>query len=80
MIVAFVDEQRSQGHAVESIVRVLREQGLQVAARTYRGPGVWANRSVAARTVTDAVVVDAVRDIAWTSNAHGKRVLAGAAR
>ena len=75
LIVAFVDDQRAQGHAVESICRVLREQGLQVAARTYRA---WprAHRPVAARTVTDAIVVDAVRDIAWTTNARGGRVLA----
>lgn len=75
MIVAFIDEQRAQGHAVESVCRVLRLQGLQVAARTYRA---WrrANQPVAARTVSDAVVTDAVRDIAWTHNAHGQRVLA----
>ena len=36
MIVAFIDELRAEGHAVESICRVLREQGCQVAARTYR--------------------------------------------
>lgn len=75
MIVAFIDEQRAHGHAVESVCRVLREQGLQIAARTYRA---WrrANRPVAIRTVSDAIVVDAVRDIAWTHNAHGERVLA----
>ena len=75
MIVAFIDDQRAQGHAVESICRVLREQGLEIAARTYRA---WrrANQPVAARTVSDAVVVDAVRDIAWTRNARGERVLA----
>ena len=62
----FIDTMRSQGHAVESICRVLREQGCQIAARTYRS---WkrAGRVVAARTVTDAQVVDAVRDIAWTT-------------
>jgi putative transposase len=38
----------------------LREQGVQVAARTYRAwkqPG----RPVAARTIADAVVIDALR-------------------
>ena len=62
----FIDTMRAEGHAVESICRVLREQGCQVAARTYRA---WkrAGRLVAARTVTDAHVVDAVRDIAWTT-------------
>jgi len=50
-----IDSQRAEGHAVESICRVLREQGCQVAARTYRS---WkgTNRAVADRTVTDAQV------------------------
>ena len=50
---------RAEGHAVESICRVLREQGCQVAARTYRA---WrrAGRPAAARTVSDAVVIDAL--------------------
>ncbi len=75
MIVAFIDDQRAQGHAVESVCRVLRSQGVQIAARTYRA---WrkANQPVAERTVTDAIVVDAIRDIAWTTNARGERVLA----
>ena len=61
---------RAEGHAVESICRVLREQGCQVAARTYRG---WerASRPVAARTITDAVVKDQVRDLAWTVDGTG---------
>lgn len=58
----FIDQMRSEGHAVESIIRVLREQGVGVAARTYRA---WRQGRVAARTVTDAMVVDAVRDAAW---------------
>ncbi|SJN41096.1 Mobile element protein [Microbacterium esteraromaticum] len=58
----FIDQMRSEGHAVESIIRVLREQGVKVAARTYRA---WRQGRVAARTVTDALVVDAVRDAAW---------------
>jgi hypothetical protein len=36
LIVAFIDELRAEDHAVESICRVLREQGCQIAARTYR--------------------------------------------
>jgi len=66
----FIDTMRAEGHAVESICRVLREQGCQVAARTYRS---WkrAGRIVAARTVSDAHVVDAVRDIAWTNKVNG---------
>ena len=71
----FIDAMRAQGHAVESICRVLREQGCQIAARTYRS---WkqTTRQVAARTVTDAHVVDAVRDIAWTTDGQGRRRLA----
>ena len=48
----------------------MREQGCQIVARTYR---IWkqAGRVVAARTVTVAQVVDAVRDIAWTTDAQG---------
>ena len=60
----FIDHLRAQGHAVESICRVLREQGCQVAARTYRA---WRSGRVAARTVTDAMVVDAVRQAAWAT-------------
>lgn len=58
----FIDDLRAQGHAVESITRVLREQGVGVAARTYRA---WRQGLVSSRTVTDALVVDAVRDTAW---------------
>jgi len=58
----FIDQMRSEGHAVESIIRVLREQGVKVAARTYRA---WRQGRVSLRTVTDALVVDAVRDAAW---------------
>ncbi len=53
---------RAEGHAVESICRVLREQGCQIAARTYRAQR---QGRVAARTVTDAQVLDAVRSLAW---------------
>jgi len=60
----FIDTMRSEGHAIESTCRVLREQGCQVAARTYRA---WRGGVVSARTVTDAQVVDAVRDAAWTT-------------
>jgi transposase InsO family protein len=64
----FIDTMRAEGRAVESICRVLREQGCKVAARTYRS---WKQpeRRVAARTVTDAQVVDAVRDAAWQPEA-----------
>jgi putative transposase len=32
----FIHTMRAEGHAVESICRVLREQGCQIAAQTYR--------------------------------------------
>ena len=53
----------AEGHAIESVCRVLREQGCQIAARTYRS---WTQpeRVVAARTISDALVVNAVREIA----------------
>jgi transposase InsO family protein len=56
---SFIDDMRSDGHAVESICRVLREQGCPVAARTYRA---WRapSRPVATRMVSDAVVIDAL--------------------
>lgn len=65
MIRAFIDELRAEGYTVESICRVLREQGLQVAVRTYRS---WtrAHTRVADRTISDAQVEDLVRDLAWT--------------
>ena len=70
----FIDTMRAEDHAVESICRILREQGCQIAARTYRN---WkqSGRVVADRTVTDAQVVDAVRDIAWTSKMNSNGVL-----
>jgi putative transposase len=56
---AFIDDLRAKAHAVESICRVLTEHGCKVAARTYRA---WrqANRPVAARIVSDAVLTDAL--------------------
>ena len=55
---AFIDDMRADGHAVESTCRVLREQGCPVAARTYRA---WKQRRhVANRTLTDAAVVNAL--------------------
>ena len=65
----FIDSMRADGHAVESICRVLREQGCQVAARTYRA---WRSRPPAARTISDAQVLDAVRAVAWTKDDQGR--------
>ena len=70
MIVAFINDCRAAGHAVESVCRVLSEQGCQIAARTYRA---WSGtgHQVADRTVNDAIVMNAVRDAAWTVDADG---------
>ncbi len=64
---------RAAGHAVESTCRVLSEQGCRVAARTYRS---WnqTNRPVAARTHSDAVVIDALRAVQGTPEGlYGRR-------
>lgn len=70
MIVGFIDTMRARGFAVESICRVLREQGCQVAARTYRA---WRTSTPAARTVSDAHIVDAVRAVVWRTEIDGRR-------
>ena len=67
-----IDTMRAEGDAVESTCRVLREQGCQVAARTYRA---WRTRRPAARTISDAQAVHAIRDIAWTIKPNGRRQL-----
>jgi len=54
---AFIDAMRVDGHAVKSVCRVLREQGCQIAARAYRS---WLRPVVSARTISDAVVTDAL--------------------
>ena len=72
MIMAFIDDQRCKGRAVESVCRVLRSQGCQVAARTYRA---WkAGHRVAARTYSDAVLMDAIVATAGTPEGlYGRR-------
>ncbi|MDR7384402.1 hypothetical protein [Promicromonospora iranensis] len=48
------------------ILRVLRQQGREVAGRTYR---TWKRPArIADRKITDADVEDKVRDLAWTFN------------
>jgi putative transposase len=70
---AFIDSLRAEGHAVESICRVLCEQGCQIAARTYRA---WrAARQPAARTVSDAMVINAIFDASFTTDSQGRRRL-----
>jgi transposase-like protein len=72
LMMGFIDEMRAHGFAVESICRVLREQGCQVAARTYRA---WRTGRVAARTVTDAQVVDVVRELVWQTDPRTGRLV-----
>jgi transposase InsO family protein len=70
---AFIDDMRSAGHAVESTCRVLTSQGCRVAARTYRA---WkqTTRPPAARTVSDAVVIDQLLAVQGTAEAlYGRR-------
>ena len=55
---AFIDDMRGAGHAVESTCGVLREQGCQVAAPTYRA---WKRaRTPSARALSDALLIDAL--------------------
>lgn len=62
---------RSQGHTVESICRVLREQGVAIAARTYRhakaaGPS--------ARAVSDAELLDTLHGLKGSPESlYGRR-------
>ncbi len=58
LICRFIDEMRAVGYAVESICTVLRGQGVQVAARTYRA---WKKRLPALRTLEDAKITDVLR-------------------
>ena len=70
---AFIDDMRSQGHAVESTCRVLTEHGRRVAARTYRS---WRhhNRPVADRVRSDAAVTDVLLSAAGTPEGlYGRR-------
>jgi putative transposase len=63
----------AEGFAVESICTVLTSEGCKVAARTYRSwkqPG----RQIAARTLSDAVVIDALLATADTPEGlYGRR-------
>lgn len=59
---------RGKGIAVESVCRVLREQGYGIAARTYRA---WKTRKPSARTISDQRVLEAIRSLAWATDTHG---------
>ena len=62
---------RVEGYAVEPILRVLSQQGLRIAGRTYRS---WKRPArIAERTITDALVEGKIRELAWTFNATTQR-------
>uniref|UniRef100_UPI003D7DAB88 IS3 family transposase n=2 Tax=unclassified Kineococcus TaxID=2621656 RepID=UPI003D7DAB88 len=68
----FIDQMRERGFAVESTCAVLTEQGCPVAARTYRA---WKQGPPpAARTVSDAHVLNALRTTAGRPESlYGRR-------
>ena len=63
---------RGKGIAVESVCRVLREQGYGIAARTYRA---WKTRKPSARAISDQKVLEAIKSLAWTTDTHGQQHL-----
>jgi putative transposase len=67
LIARFIGEQRAAGRGVESICAVLRQQGVQVAPRTYRS---WRTNPVPARAVSDAAITDRLRGLC-TGGADG---------
>lgn len=44
-MIGFIDQMRAEGHAAWSICRVLREQGVQIAARSLSRPHISVNAS-----------------------------------
>lgn len=71
----FIQEMNTQrGFAVEAICRVLAQLGIKVAARTYRW---WkqASRPIATRTVTDAIVADKIRELVWSTDHRGQKIM-----
>jgi transposase InsO family protein len=71
LICQFVDQMRAQGYRVESICRVLTEQGVQVAGRTYRS---WKTAPPSSRTVTDAYLTDSLLTTVGTPEGmYGRR-------
>jgi hypothetical protein len=82
MIMGFIDELRTEWHAVESVCRVLSGQGCQVAARTYRD---WKAAQPSTRAVEEAYLMNEIWDLfhvrdertgAWRASAeslYGRR-------
>jgi addiction module HigA family antidote len=80
----FIDELRADGYGVEPICAALTSSGCQVAPRTYRA---WKSaRQPAARTVSDATVINAPLSVGEAASRLGisrvtlSRVLHGHAR
>ena len=53
-MVAFIDQMRAEGCRVETVCRVLRDYGIQIAARTYRA---FKRRGPSKREIDDAVIL-----------------------
>jgi len=68
LICGFIDQMRVDGHGVESICEALREQGLTVAPRTYRS---WKAKPVPDRAVSDAAIIDVLRQVKTGGPAGG---------
>lgn len=71
MICSFIDQMRARKFRIESICRVLTEQGVAVAGRTYRN---WKKAAPSARTITDAELTHALRVTVGTPEGlYGRR-------
>lgn len=68
MVVGLIDTIRSKGAAVESICLILREQGCQIATRTYR---VWRSRRPVARPCQRGCTAN-LSPIAWLTDLSGQ--------
>ena len=64
MIMDFIRSQEQVGRSVESVCRVLRQQGLQVAARTYRAAKA-GYASLSAGLVAMAYLMNAIHTLAY---------------
>lgn len=64
MIMDFIRSQEQLGRSVESVCRVLREQGLQVAARTYRAHKV-GYAGLSAGLLAVAYLINAIHTLAF---------------
>lgn len=68
MIMAFIDQMKAEGRAVESTCTVLSSLGVPVAARTYRA---WkAARTVSPRGLELAYLMNAIHTIAFIIDPH----------